>query len=125
MRHVAVWHLRHATTHRRVREIRMVEPLSRNAVAAVATVVREVPTPTSASLVLVVFEVLHGALVLFGGGATAERAEVTALTGSRVGFSRIQAVFARAEFANHGACFLPFPASPRTRSSTVAIDAPN
>jgi hypothetical protein len=59
-----------------------------------------------------VFEVLHGAFVLFGGGATAERAEVTALAGSRVGFSRIQAVFARGEFANHGGFpFFSFPIS--------------
>ena len=80
-----------------MRAMRMVQPLSRNTVAAVATVVAELRTP-----VLVVFEVLHRPLVLFGGGAAAERAEVSALAGSRVGFSRVQAVFARAEFANHG-----------------------
>lgn len=48
------------------------------------------------------FEILHGALVLFGRGAGLERAEVAALAGLRIGLARIEAIFARGQLADHG-----------------------
>jgi hypothetical protein len=50
----------------------------------------------------VVLEVLHGALVLLGGGSAAERPQVFSLAGPRVGLARIEAVFSGIEFADHG-----------------------
>src|SRR5262249_35410712 len=46
-------------------------------------------------------EVLHGALVLLGRRARAERAEIAAAAGPRVDFARIEAIAARLELADH------------------------
>jgi hypothetical protein len=51
---------------------------------------------------LAVLEVLHRALMLFGGRPTSKRAEVSTFAGAGVGFARVQPVFPRAEFADHG-----------------------
>jgi hypothetical protein len=50
----------------------------------------------------VALEILHFTLVLFGGFAIVESAEIAALAGIGIDFSRIEAVLARFEFADHG-----------------------
>jgi hypothetical protein len=53
----------------------------------------------------VTLEILHFALVLFGGGARGESSQVAAVTGLGIHLPRIEAVPARSQFANHvGAC---------------------
>jgi hypothetical protein len=47
-------------------------------------------------------EVLHCALVLLGGRARFEGAQISAPFGFRVELARVQAKFARSEFAYHG-----------------------
>src|SRR5579859_202715 len=61
----------------------------------------------SSSLTL---EILHIPLVLFGGASGLEGAEVAAPLGLGVDFSRIQPVFAAAQFSNHD-----HPPQPRHR----------
>jgi hypothetical protein len=46
-------------------------------------------------------EVLHFTLMLFCSGARLERAQISSSSGFRVEFSRIQPIFARAEFSYH------------------------
>jgi hypothetical protein len=47
-------------------------------------------------------EVLYGAFVFFGGGATLEGAEIAALAGLGVGLARIETILTRGQFADHG-----------------------
>ena len=47
------------------------------------------------------FEILHGALVLLGGGAAVEGAEIAAAAGLRIYLARIEPVFAGRQFADH------------------------
>jgi hypothetical protein len=47
-------------------------------------------------------EILHIALVLFGGGARLEGAEIAALAGFRIELAGIKPVFAGLQFADHG-----------------------
>jgi hypothetical protein len=47
------------------------------------------------------FEELDLAFMLFGGGAGTEGAEVAAFAGPGIFFTRIEAVFAGGELANH------------------------
>ena len=47
------------------------------------------------------FEILHGALVLLGGGAAVEGTEIAASAGLRIYFARIEPVFAGRQFADH------------------------
>src|ERR1041385_4651298 len=49
-------------------------------------------------------EILHVALVLFGGRAGPEGAEISALAGSRIDLARIEPVLAALQFADHGFC---------------------
>ena len=48
------------------------------------------------------FEELHGSLVLLGSGSSRKRAEVSPATGSWIDLSRVQAILARLQLANHG-----------------------
>ena len=50
---------------------------------------------------LVVLEVLHRPVMLFRGGPTGERAQVSSLAAPRIDFPRVQAIFSRTEFADH------------------------
>ena len=47
-------------------------------------------------------EILHRALVLFGGGAAGKRAEIAAPAGLRIDFARKEPVFAGRQFTDHG-----------------------
>jgi hypothetical protein len=47
-------------------------------------------------------EILHGALVLFGGGPRLEGSEIAALAGFRIHLSGIEPVFTRLQFSDHG-----------------------
>jgi len=49
-------------------------------------------------------EVLHGALVLLGGLARLERAEVAALAGLRILLARVEPIFTRLQLADHEGC---------------------
>src|SRR5205823_4587988 len=49
-----------------------------------------------------VFEVLHGPLVLLGLGAGGESTEVAAFAGARIELARVEPVLARFQFADHG-----------------------
>jgi hypothetical protein len=51
---------------------------------------------------LVPLEILHGALVLFGGRARLEGAKIATLAGFRIHLSGIEPIFARLQFAYHG-----------------------
>jgi hypothetical protein len=46
-------------------------------------------------------EKLHFSLMLFGGGSGVERAEVSPLSGSRIGLARVEAVSAGGKFSDH------------------------
>jgi hypothetical protein len=62
-------------------------------------------------------EVLHRPLMLLGSGASAKGAEIAAPAGARAFPARIESVFARDKFANHGI-------TPRSRmTSESAADA--
>ena len=50
-------------------------------------------------------EILHGALVLFGGGTRLEGSEIAALAGFRIHLSGIKPVFTRLQFSDHGIAF--------------------
>src|SRR5262249_3853969 len=47
-------------------------------------------------------EILHGALVLFGGRTRFERAEIAPSTGLRIDLARIEPVLAGLQLADHG-----------------------
>ena len=47
------------------------------------------------------FEILHGTLVLLGGGAAVEGTEIAASAGLRIYLARIEPVFAGRQFADH------------------------
>src|ERR1700733_15050706 len=64
-------------------------------------------------------EVLHRALVLLGGGAAGEGAEIAAAAGLRILFARIEPVFAGRQFADHGE--LPTKNVLSTRTNCAAI----
>src|SRR5882757_3665418 len=57
--------------------------------------------PVALPVALVSLEVLHRALVLFGGGPRFERAQISTALGLRIELPRIQTIFARAQFADH------------------------
>lgn len=69
-----------------------------NADGSVAT---ELPTYTAVARRSVTLEELNRALVLFGRSSRLERAEIPTPSGSRIGLSRVQAVFPRPELSNH------------------------
>ena len=54
----------------------------------------------------VAFEILYGALVLFGRLTRTECAKVTPLAGFRVGFTRVESILAALEFSYHGLTLL-------------------
>jgi hypothetical protein len=56
---------------------------------------------------LMPFEILHGALVLFGGGTRLERPKIAPLAGFRIHLSGIEPVFTRLQFSDHGITFGP------------------
>jgi hypothetical protein len=49
-------------------------------------------------------EILHCTLVLFRRGARLEGAEIATPAGPGINFTRIQPVFTRSQFADHGIC---------------------
>src|ERR1700726_4737923 len=51
---------------------------------------------------LMPFEILHRTLVLLGGGAAIEGAQIAAAAGLRVHIARIEPVFAGGQLADHG-----------------------
>jgi hypothetical protein len=51
-------------------------------------------------------EILHIALVLFGGRARFERTEIAALARLEVDVAGVESVFAGLQFADHGIAFL-------------------
>src|SRR5664279_4551168 len=61
-------------------------------------------------------EILHLPLVLFGGGARLEGAEIATLAGLRIELPRVQPVFAGAQFADHESLLEP-PDLPNGRVS--------
>src|SRR5215813_11706644 len=54
------------------------------------------------------FEILNGALVLFGSGTRLERTEVAAPAGLRIDLAGIEPVLAGLQFADHGALLCSF-----------------
>ena len=58
--------------------------------------------PASSATRLMPLEILHVALVLLGGRARLEGAEIAALAGLRIGLAGIEPVFAGLQFADHG-----------------------
>jgi hypothetical protein len=63
-----------------------------------------------------VLEVLDGALVTLGGGASGECPEIATFAGSRIGLARIQAIPTGFELSNHDSP----PSVPRRATALVA-----
>ncbi len=70
-------------------------------------------------------EVLHGALVLFGGFPRGEGAEVASFASLRILFARVEAVFAGLQFPDHGLKRMqrPRPEEWRTAARRCLISA--
>jgi hypothetical protein len=56
---------------------------------------------------LVMLEILHGPLVFFRSSPRAKRAEIAALTGSRILLPRVEPILSRFQLADHDVTLLP------------------